>query len=65
MRCLAPAGIGPCGSGARRTPRADSRFSSVAKVNFAEEGFYTEDKRWICEACYDYFKVLFDWRLES
>ncbi|MFL5422515.1 MAG: hypothetical protein ACJ79Y_17260 [Myxococcales bacterium] len=41
------------------------RFSSAGKVNFAWEGFYTEDKRWICEACYDDFKVLFDWALES
>ena len=41
------------------------RFSSVGKVNFAAEGFFTEDKRWICEACYDDFKVLFDWSLES
>ena len=41
------------------------RFSSAGKVNFAWEGFYTEDKRWICETCYDDFKVLFDWCLES
>ena len=31
----------------------------------ASEGFYTEDRRWICEPCYEDFKVLFDWRLEG
>jgi len=29
------------------------------------EGFYTEDQRWICESCYEDFKMLFDWRLEG
>ena len=41
------------------------RFSSLERPNFAREGFYTEDSRWICEECYEDFKVLFDWRLES
>jgi len=41
------------------------RFCSAARVNFCSEGFYTEDKRWICETCYDDFKVLFDWQIEG
>jgi hypothetical protein len=41
------------------------RFSSAERVNFCSEGFYTEDERWICETCYDDFKMLFDWALES
>ncbi len=29
----------------------------------ATEGFTTGDQRWICEPCYEDFKVVFDWRL--
>jgi transposase-like protein len=29
------------------------------------EGYVTVDQRWICEPCYEDFKVMFDWRLET
>lgn len=29
------------------------------------EGYVTVDLRWICEPCYEDFKVMFDWRLET
>ncbi len=29
----------------------------------ATEGFTTGDHRWICEPCYEDFKVVFDWQL--
>ena len=41
------------------------RFASAERQNFCSEGFFTEDKRWICETCYDDFKVLFDWQIEG
>jgi hypothetical protein len=40
-------------------------FDPERREGVASEGFYTEDLRWICEACYEDFKVLFDWRLEA
>jgi len=42
-----------------------TRFAPDRGEGFATEGFYTEDRRWICESCYEDFKVLFDWRLEG
>ena len=42
-----------------------TRFAPEKHEDCASEGFYTEDRRWICEPCYDDFKVLFDWRLEG
>lgn len=29
------------------------------------EGYVTMDQRWICESCYEDFKMMFDWRLEN
>jgi hypothetical protein len=40
-------------------------FGTERREGFVSEGFYTEDNRWICEPCYEDFKVLFDWRLEG
>jgi hypothetical protein len=40
-------------------------FRPQQREGFVSEGFYTEDRRWICEPCYEDFKVLFDWRLEG
>jgi hypothetical protein len=40
-------------------------FDPERREGCATEGFYTEDRRWICEPCYEDFKVLFDWRLEA
>ena len=31
----------------------------------ASEGYVTQDRRWICEACYEDFKLMFDWVLET
>ena len=41
------------------------RFASAERQNFCSEGFFTEDKRWICETCYEDFKLMFDWILET
>ena len=30
----------------------------------AKEGYVTQDWRWICETCYEDFKLMFDWILE-
>ena len=38
--------------------------SQPAPEGAAHEGFVTEDKRWVCETCYEDFKLMFDWRLE-
>jgi hypothetical protein len=40
-------------------------FAPEAGDGCVAEGFYTDDHRWICESCYEDFKVLFDWRLEG
>ena len=40
-------------------------FDPELREGTASEGFYTEDLRWICEPCYEDFKVIFDWRLEA
>jgi len=31
----------------------------------AREGYVTQDRRWICESCYEDFKLMFDWVLET
>jgi len=31
----------------------------------AREGYVTQDERWICETCYEDFKLMFDWVLET
>lgn len=41
------------------------RFDLEQREGCASEGFYTEDRRWICEPCYEDFKIIFDWRLEA
>lgn len=40
-------------------------FRSRAQPGAAREGFVTSDHRWICETCYEDFKLLFDWILET
>lgn len=40
-------------------------FRTVVIEGVVGEGFVTEDSRWICEPCYEDFKVIFDWRLET
>ena len=30
----------------------------------AKEGYVTQDRRWICEPCYEDFKLIFEWVLE-
>jgi hypothetical protein len=40
-------------------------FAVERRDGWVTEGFYTDDRRWICESCYEDFKVLFDWRLEG
>jgi hypothetical protein len=42
-----------------------TKFHPQRREGFVSEGFYTEDRRWICEPCYEDFKILFDWRLEA
>jgi len=42
-----------------------TRFAPQKREGCASEGFHTEDHRWICESCYEDFKVIFDWRLEG
>ena len=39
-------------------------FRSAAREGAATEGYVTPDRRWICEICYEDFKLLFDWILE-
>lgn len=31
----------------------------------AVEGYVTSDRRWICEMCYEDFKLMFDWIVEA
>ena len=40
-------------------------FRTVMQEGTRCEGFRTEDHRWICESCYEDFKLIFDWRLET
>jgi len=42
-----------------------ARFAPERREGWVTEGFYTDDQRWICEPCYEDFKVLFDSRLEG
>lgn len=34
-------------------------------VAVAMEGYVTPDRRWICEPCYEDFKLQFEWILET
>ena len=40
-------------------------FRTQARPDAATEGYVTPDRRWICEACYEDFKLMFDWILET
>ena len=40
-------------------------FRTHALEGTASEGFVTPDRRWICETCYEDFKLTFDWILET
>jgi len=31
----------------------------------AREGYVTQDRRWICDPCYEDFKLMFEWVLET
>jgi hypothetical protein len=42
-----------------------ARFAAEPGGKAVSEGFSTEDRRWICEGCYEDFKILFDWHLEN
>ena len=42
-----------------------TRFRTAPHEGCASEGFVTSDRRWICESCYEDFKILFDWQLET
>jgi hypothetical protein len=42
-----------------------ARFSSSPRQGCVTEGFFTDERRWICEGCYEDFKVMFDWQLEG
>jgi len=40
-------------------------FKTADLPNTAKEGYVTQDHRWICEHCYEDFKLMFDWVLET
>ena len=40
-------------------------FRSAGGPGVASEGYRTDDRRWICETCYEDFKILFDWQLAN
>jgi hypothetical protein len=40
-------------------------FRSSGQSGAATEGFVTPDRRWICETCYEDFKLMFDWIIET
>lgn len=40
-------------------------FRSSGQSGVATEGYVTPDRRWICETCYEDFKLMFDWIIES
>jgi hypothetical protein len=39
-------------------------FRSQVVQGAASEGWVTADRRWICESCYEDFKLMFEWMLE-
>jgi hypothetical protein len=41
------------------------RFRTSATTEAVNEGYVTPDRRWICEPCYEDFKLIFDWVIES
>jgi hypothetical protein len=40
-------------------------FKSAPREGVKHEGYVTQDRRWICESCYEDFKLTFDWIVES
>jgi hypothetical protein len=40
-------------------------FRSLQGEGVVHEGFVTPDHRWICETCYEDFKLIFDWIVEN
>jgi hypothetical protein len=40
-------------------------FRSAPAAGIAHEGWVTGDQRWICERCYEDFKLMFEWVVES
>jgi hypothetical protein len=40
-------------------------FRMMPKQGVINEGYVTNDRRWICETCYEDFKLIFDWILET
>jgi hypothetical protein len=40
-------------------------FRSEPQQGVLNEGYVTNDRRWICEICYEDFKLTFDWILET
>jgi hypothetical protein len=40
-------------------------FRSKPVEGAANEGFVTPDRRWICETCYEDFKLIFEWIIEK
>jgi hypothetical protein len=40
-------------------------FRSSGQEGAVTEGYVTGDRRWICEACYEDFKLMFDWIIEA
>ena len=45
--------------------RAHVPFKTAAVPGTAAEGYVTHDRRWICETCYEDFKLMFEWVLET
>jgi hypothetical protein len=39
-------------------------FRTRAREGAVSEGFVTSDRRWICEICYEDFKLTFEWIIE-
>jgi hypothetical protein len=40
-------------------------FRTGGMAGTAKEGYVTKDRRWICETCYEDFKLTFNWVLET
>lgn len=38
-------------------------FRTKVIEGVVQEGYVTADRRWICETCYEDFKLIFDWTL--
>jgi hypothetical protein len=40
-------------------------FHTKVQEGAVTEGYVTGDRRWICETCYEDFKLMFDWIIEA